>query len=264
MGETPLPSANPASSGCVPARWPVEHVETRPIWCPGCEGNGHGTQQNGEAYLAARPAWFVSGYKRTPKPAAGMGGKSAPGSPGLMEQCSRCAHVYLDADDGSAVWWAERTERVVLAGAATSPPGSSERPLLLPASGDSTASGENREGDWWDKADTLQIVAKMFLEAGNIRCGWCAQARGTTSVPVPPRSWCDSSHEWESVGGHLIPSCARCAANREADHDWAPPRVAARKVARNLKRARLRLQQAAAELHRHQHAVAVARGEATR
>jgi len=127
-----LPAANPVDAGCLPCGWPLAHVGAGPIWCPKCEGNGHGADQSGESYEADHPPGWVTIIKRRPRSKA-LATRGVLGAPGLMEQCARCWSVYLGTSDGPARWWAEMTERVVMAGAATSPLGSPERALLLPS-----------------------------------------------------------------------------------------------------------------------------------
>lgn len=258
-----LPEINPVDTKCVPRGWPLTHIGSRAIWCPKCEGNGYGHRQEGEAYMAARPPWLVSPHKR-PLALEGNVGRSSGdlGAPGLMEQCSRCSVVYLDAADGTARWWGERTGMVILAAAATSPVGAPERPLLVSADmlpsepGDGTEDAETAEdaaatpgqADTWRGVDTMRFLVQGWISSHDIRCGWCGQARSTSIVPLPPLSWCDSYHEWQRFGGHLMPSCGPCADRRAMDDDWTPPRLSLRKTARNLKRTHLFIQQIADEL----------------
>ena len=243
------PSVNPVSSGCVPRGWPIEHLGRQNIWCPNCEGNGHGSSQDGELYLAARPAWMVSSYPYPPKPASKSAGRSASGLgvPGRMEQCRRCENVYLAEEDGTARWWAELDRcRVVLAASSSSPVGAPERSLLvsadaIPVDDSSMTADPQSQADWHHAAhnDIFYFLVTGWMASSNIRCGWCGRTRSTTVTHLPPLSWCGSHHEWKLVGGHLMPSCGQCHRQRAADDDWTPPGLSLRKTARNLKRARM-------------------------
>ena len=213
--------------------------------------------------MAARPPRFVSPHRR-PLALEGSVGRSSGdlGAPGLMEQCSRCSAVYLDAADGTARWWGERTGMVILAAAATSPVGAPERPLLVSANmfpsvpGDGIEDAETAEdaaaapgqASAWRGVDAMRLLVNEWISNHDIRCGWCRRARSMSIAHLPPLSWCDSYHEWQRSGGHLMPSCQQCAEQRAMDDDWTPPALSLRKTAANLKRARLFVQQIAVEL----------------
>lgn len=213
--------------------------------------------------MVARPPWFVSPHRR-PLALEGNVGRSSGdlGEPGLMEQCSHCSAVYLDAADGTARWWGERTGMVILAAAATSPVGAPERPLLVSADmfpsepDDGIEDAETTEdaaaapgqANAWRGVDIMRFLVNEWISNHDIHCGWCRRARSMSIAHLPPLSWCDSYHEWQRFGGHLMPSCQQCADQRAMDDDWMPPGLSLRKTARNLKRTRLFVQQIAGEL----------------
>lgn len=214
-----------------------------------CEGQGHGLKQRGEAYAVDRPVWFAP-VPHTRRPAAKTGSPKL-GEHGLMEQCRRCSAVFLDASDGTALWWADRCETVLLAEADTRPPGSAERAMLVSAADlPDDSPPEDPSADWHQAArdDVFHFLITTWMSDYDIRCGWCGQRRSDSVTFLPPLSWCDSYHDWKIFGGHLMPSCGPCYAKRAEDDEWTPTGLRPRKTARNLQRARLTIQQIAGQI----------------
>ena len=127
-----LPDVNPIDAGCVPRGWPIDHLGSRDIWCPNCEGRGLDSMQPGEAFrvicgsgFGFGTPYFVRPFLKRSRTAGKVGQR------GSMEQCRTCGNVYPDEDDGTARWWADKTGMVSRASAATSPDGP-ERPILMP------------------------------------------------------------------------------------------------------------------------------------